>query len=63
MSMNLPLITCEFLLDENILHVEVTRMALHDICAWTGGLTAFIYILVKLFVGRFCEANFIRRVV
>ena len=62
-NVNLPLITVEFLLDENIMHYRVERQSLHDICAWTGGLMFFVYVIVKLFIGKICEQNYVRKII
>ena len=62
-SINLPLMTIEFLLDEGIHHFEVERMSLHDICAWTGGLMFFVYAIVKVAIAKICEQNFMRKVI
>lgn len=62
-SMNLPLLTAEFLLDENVTIFEVERSALSDVCALTGGMMFFIYIIVKVLVGKICEQNFVRRII
>ena len=61
--MNLPLITVEYLLDENIDHYLVERQALQDICALTGGLMFFIFGITKLCVGQLTEASFMRKII
>ena len=62
-TQNLPLITVEFLLDENITHFEVERTALSEICAYTGGFIFFIYIITKFLIGWIAEQNLTRRIV
>lgn len=59
----MPLLTVEFLLDENSTHFEVERTALSEILAFTGGFMFFIYAVTKLLIGWISEQNFTRRIV
>lgn len=63
--MNLPLITVEFLLDENINHVQVSNVvfALSEVCALTGGMMFFVWGLTKFVIGWITEQAFTRRLI
>lgn len=64
-TMNLPLLTVEFLLDENINHVQVSTVyfALSEVCAFTGGLMFFVWALTRFSIGWITEQAFTRRLV